>query len=300
MYGYVRPLVAELRVGEYERYRAVYCGLCRSIGRLTGMLSRFSLSYDFTFFAAVRMILEGTLPEFAEHRCFVHPFGRRLMTEDNPALAFSAAVSALFVTEKTGDGLRDERGFSRAKAVLRRPLTSLMDRRAAKLLPPDAEGTFSALMRELDEAERGGCESADRAADLFGDVLAYAFSLGLGGEEAEIARTLGHGAGRFVYLCDAAEDLPGDVKKGRYNPLYAGWGPLALTDGALSPMLKESLRVSVPLGLLSMGKAADRLEGAHPLTSVVRNIVYLGLPAVLNRVLDGVPVGKGKKGTGLR
>ncbi len=300
MYGYVRPLVAELRVGEYERYRAVYCGLCRSLGRVTGQLSRFSLSYDFTFFAAVRMILEECVPEFARKRCFVHPFGERLMAEENPALAFSAAVSAVFVSAKTADDRRDESGFSRAKAVLRTPLTSRMERRALRLLPPDADAVFSGLMEKLDEAERGGCDSADRAAGLFGDALAYAFSLGLEGEAAETARILGRGAGRFVYLCDAAEDLPADVKKGRYNPLYAGWGALALADGTLSPMVKESLRVSVPLGLGPMGEAADTLDGAHPLTPIVRNIVYLGLPAVLNRVLDGRPGGAEQKGTGLR
>ena len=42
MYGYVRPHIPELKVGEYERYRAVYCGLCRSMGRLTGQASRIS------------------------------------------------------------------------------------------------------------------------------------------------------------------------------------------------------------------------------------------------------------------
>ena len=58
MFGYVRPYVPDLRVREHELYRAVYCGLCRSMGKHTGCASSFTLSYDFVFLAAVRMVLE--------------------------------------------------------------------------------------------------------------------------------------------------------------------------------------------------------------------------------------------------
>ena len=47
MFGYVMPYVPTLQVQEYELYRAVYCGLCREMGRITGQASRLTLSYDF-------------------------------------------------------------------------------------------------------------------------------------------------------------------------------------------------------------------------------------------------------------
>ena len=289
MYGYVRPHIPELKVADWERYRAVYCGLCRSMGRVTGQLSRVSLSYDFTFFAAVRMALEGVVPRFVPARCPAHPTRKRLIAEDNPSLAFSAAVSALFAGEKTRDDLKDERGFQRVKPLLRRPLTGFMEGRAEKsgLLPSDCGTRVSALLSRLGEAEAAGCPSADETAGLFGDVLAYAFSIGLDGAAARDAELFGRCAGRFVYLCDAAADLPGDVKRGRYNPLASGWGDLALADGKLSPLVRDSLSAAVPLTLEKMGEAADRLDPAHPLTPVLRNIVYLGLPAMLRRVLSG-------------
>ena len=289
MYGYVRPFVPELKVAEYERYRAVYCGLCRSMGRVTGQLSRVSLSYDFTFFAAVRMILEGVVPQFVPVRCPAHPMRKRCAVEDNPSLALSAAVSALFAGEKTRDDLADERGLRLIKPLLRRPLTARMKKRAEKsgLLPEGSGARVSELLSRLGEAEAAGCPSADETAGLFGDVLACAFSLGLDGRSAEDARIFGRGAGRFVYLCDAAADLAEDVKRGRYNPLAAGWGDLALSDGKLSPLVRDSLASAVPLTLEETGQAADRLDPSHPLTPVIRNIVYLGLPAMLRRVLSG-------------
>ena len=35
MYGYVRTHAPELKVREQEYYRAVYCGLCRTMGKCT-------------------------------------------------------------------------------------------------------------------------------------------------------------------------------------------------------------------------------------------------------------------------
>ena len=298
LYGYVRPHIPELKVAEYERYRAVYCGLCRSIGRLTGQLSRITLTYDMTFFAAVRMILEGVEPRFVPMRCPAHPLNRRLTAEDNPSLALTAAVSAALVFEKNRDDLRDERGAGRLKPVLRRPLAAMMDRRAEKsgLLPEGFHRELAKRLAKLSEAEGSGSPSADETAGLFGDALAFAFSAGLDGEAAEEAAVFGSAAGKFVYLCDAADDLPGDAKAGRYNPLSAGWGDLALSGGRLSPMVRDSLSSAVPLMLGPMGEAAGRLDPAHPLTPVVRNIVYLGLPAMLRRVLSGEGAGGGGGG----
>ena len=44
MFGYVRPLVAELKVGEYRYYKSVYCGICKAMGGECGSLSRAFLS----------------------------------------------------------------------------------------------------------------------------------------------------------------------------------------------------------------------------------------------------------------
>lgn len=301
MYGYVRPHIPELKVGEYERYRAVYCGLCRSMGRLTGQASRISLSYDMTFFAAVRMILEGVEPRFVPVRCPAHPMRRRLTAEDNPALAVTAAVSAVLFGEKNRDDLRDGRGIALLKPVLRAPLCGHMERRAVKsgLLPSGFGEEIAGHLSRLTAAERAGCPSSDETAGIFGDAMAAAFSAGMEGDAAKEARIFGGAAGRFVYLCDAADDLPGDNEAGRYNPLLAGWGELALDGGRLSPMVRDSLTAAVPLMLTPMGEAAGRLDPAHPLTPVVRNIVYLGLPAVLRRVLAGEGAGAdGKDGFG--
>ena len=72
MFGYVVVDKPSLRVREFDYYRATYCGLCHAMGKCTGCISRLTLSYDVTFFALVREMLEGTKVEFVKKRCPRH------------------------------------------------------------------------------------------------------------------------------------------------------------------------------------------------------------------------------------
>ena len=55
MFGYVRPLKGELKINEYEEYKAVYCTLCKSIAKHYGRLQSFFLSYDLTFYVLLSL-----------------------------------------------------------------------------------------------------------------------------------------------------------------------------------------------------------------------------------------------------
>ena len=46
MFGYVTPDKGEMKVREYECYRAVYCGLCMQLKADYGFVSRMLLNYD--------------------------------------------------------------------------------------------------------------------------------------------------------------------------------------------------------------------------------------------------------------
>ncbi|MBO5258293.1 MAG: hypothetical protein J6C42_12400 [Clostridia bacterium] len=288
MFGYVRPLVPQLKVMEYEMYRAVYCGLCRAMGRVTGQMSRLTLSYDFTLLAMVRMILEGVTPEFERFRCAAHPLKQRTFVRDNAVLEYAAAMSAVLAYLKNRDDLADERGLKKVRAMLADVPVTQMNRHGMRYLPETAADELACRMDVLAALEAAGCPSVDQAADAFGGVLAYVFALGLDGDAAVLAEDIGRHVGRFVYVCDAADDLPEDIRRGRYNPLAVGWGDLAVTaDGAMTDLVKGSLEISLPLDLEGLGRAADRLNREHPLTPIVRNLVYLGLPASMRRVLYG-------------
>ena len=49
MFGYVRIYKPELKIKDYEIYKAAYCSVCRALGRHYGVIARGLLSYDATF-----------------------------------------------------------------------------------------------------------------------------------------------------------------------------------------------------------------------------------------------------------
>lgn len=292
MFGYVKPHVPELKVAEYEKYRAAYCGLCLSIGRATGQLSRLTLSYDLVFLAAVRMVIEGIIPEFEPHRCFAHPTSKRLVIKDNPALTYAALVSAVLAEEKNRDDCEDERGLEKIKSTAASPLLSYMARRGRKGLPDGCQDEIKAHLGKLNRLESENCTSADETAAAFGEVLRFVFSLGLEGDKAALAGEIGYHTGKFTYICDAADDMAEDIKKGRYNPLALGWGEYALTDGRMSSMVRDSVTASAPLELEALAECVEELDKTHVMTPIIKNIVYLGLPAAINRAVSSEKIQK--------
>ncbi len=282
MFGYVRAARADMRVREYEYYRASYCGLCRSMGKCTGQCSRMLLSYDFAYLANVRMTLTATVPAFRKRRCMAHPLRRRVMMERNDQLDFCAAASAVLAYEKCRDNVADERGFARLRARLACLFLKGSYRRAKKRVPDLAEKVRGHLTR-LAVLEKEQIPSVDAVASVFGELLADVTSYGLEGSAAAIARKIGAQTGRVIYILDALDDLAEDVRKGRYNPFALAYG------NAMSDEDKKSVKDALLIYLSDMEAAFDLMDAAaDPVRrEILNNILYLGMPQAMDRVLAG-------------
>ena len=53
MFGYIRTDIPNMIVKDTVLYKALYCGLCKSIGKTCGTCGRFTLNYDLTFLSAI-------------------------------------------------------------------------------------------------------------------------------------------------------------------------------------------------------------------------------------------------------
>ena len=71
-----KGIQARVEVRDYEQYKAVYCSLCKTLGREYGLFARLTLSYDFTFAALLRLALSGECPGFHKSRCPFNPFAK--------------------------------------------------------------------------------------------------------------------------------------------------------------------------------------------------------------------------------
>lgn len=292
MYGYLRIHTPELKVREQEYYRAVYCGLCRTMGKCTGQCSRMTLSYDFTFFALVRMALTGEGVTLKPRRCAVHPTRRRPMVEPNQALTLCAYLSAILAYHKVRDDLRDERGLKRTAASAISPFVASIRRKAIRRGYGEVDMQVYRAMRALSELEAARPASVDEPASLFGELMATLLAYGLEGNQARLARTVGFHVGRWVYILDAADDFADDLKYNRYNPLACLYRDVLEADPTLKDLpldKRETLRLALLSELTMLERAFDLLntEDKPDLGGILSNLLYLGMPREAERILLG-------------
>ncbi len=292
MFGYIRPHTPDLKVRENELYRAVYCGLCREMGRVTGQASRLTLSFDFVFLCLIRAMATGESFTSSTGRCIAHPLKKRQYVESCESLRYCAAAAAYLTEGKLRDDVADEKGLKRAAAVCLTPaasgMTRLADKRASDTSP--LKEIIAEKLTRLSELEAEGCESIDHCAEVFGELTAEVFSFGLPCREARICSEIGRGVGRFIYVCDAVDDVPDDYKKKRFNPILALGGNDALTDRDGKVMLSENfadaMMTAANLDLGRCAAAAELLCDDSPsdAAAIIRNILYLGMPGMLKKV----------------
>lgn len=277
LFGYVRPVEAQLRVCELTAYKAVYCGLCRQLGRSFGLPARFTLSYDAAFLALAGLAIGEEEPKIAPGRCPFNPLKRMPVCGDAPALAFAADGAALLLWWKLRDDLADEGPGKRLLARLGLLLAGGAYRKAAARRPePDA--ALRRMTRDQRELEARGCSNVDEAAEPTAAALSALFAA-LSGEESQrrVLARLGYLLGRFVYLADALDDLERDREGGRYNPFllaHAGAGPEELKERCLGSLYLTIGETERTYGLLRVRRFGPILE----------NILTLGLMSQADRL----------------
>ncbi len=283
MFGYVLVDKPSLRIREYDYYKATYCGLCHAMGKCTGCLSRMSLSYDITFFALLREMLDGTEIKFTEKRCIRHPIKKIQTVDINSQLEYSAYVSGILSAGKIADNLTDEKGAKVAVAKLCWVLFSNMRKKSSAALPE----MFALISQKLDEllfeVEEKRVASIDVPANIFGDMMGELLSYGLENEKKIIAKNIGYRLGRWIYIVDAFDDYEKDRKSGSYNPFVLLYGAKDFSDEdfeSISKMLEAELALAFSaLELLDEDKDKNRSE-------IIKNILCMGMPASVKRVCD--------------
>ena len=139
MFGYVRPSLGRLTEEEKVRFQAAYCGLCRTMGRRCGAVSRLFLNYDLTFLAV--LLSEGSACETACRRCIVHPFRPRRCVRGDAAFEAAADMSVILTWWQLRDGVADH-GFWRGLPYRLAALALRRGYRRARARQPDFdEGT---------------------------------------------------------------------------------------------------------------------------------------------------------------
>lgn len=261
MFGYVSINRAALTEGEYLRFRSFYCGLCRVLRERYGFRGQVTLSYDMTFLVILLSALYELEETAGQTRCALHP-RRKHDTVYNEAFEYAADMNVALSYHMCLDNWRDDGSLPHAAQarLLRKGYAQVESKYPGKC------ARIAGSLQALAKLEKEACPDIDAPARCSGDMIGTLFAWR---EDlwAPTLEAMGDAMGRFVYFMDAYEDLPGDLKKGRFNPLKA----LAeredyelLCKDALTMLMADCTREFETLPILQDA-------------AILRNILYSGV-----------------------
>ena len=284
MFGYLQIQKSELLVRESEAYKAVYCGLCRQMGKDYSVFTRFTLSYDCTFYAMLLMSLNRSCKGFKDGRCTCNPLKKcKFATDSGDAYRKAAAFSMISGYYKIIDDIQDSRFFKKLLCRIIKPFFSHQRKKAADKYP-DMDKAVSDMMKMQYDAEHSDKPSVDMSAHPTALMLAAVLSAEAHDEiQKRVLYEFGYHIGRWIYLVDACDDIQEDFASGSYNPVLLRW---QMTQPEMLPPVKDAMNHTL---LQSLAAAYHAYILLHPLrdAGIIENILCQGLPEVTRLVLNG-------------
>lgn len=270
MFGYVLPQKSEMKVKDFENYRAYYCGVCKQLQMSYGFVSRFFLNYDLVFLAVITDALSGEQPCVQCNGCFANPLAKRCTFYSTKGLHLASDGLVMLTYHKLCDNLVDEGFFKRIGYSVAKPFIRHLYKKAAAK-HPQVDALLTQQMQLDQQMAEKKVDNVDVACDPSAKMCSALFALAAQDEAQErILSRLGLFAGQVIYLLDAAEDYPEDKAKGRYNVFVQA----GLTHQQAIELTKT--RCNMAAGEIAR---CYNLLGLQQYKPILDNIFFLGVPA---------------------
>lgn len=285
MFGYITPCRMELKIKDFETFKAYYCGLCKEIKKSYGTLPSMTLNYDMTFLAILFDSLKNTKTEFTLGRCMAHVVKKRPYVKSNEALEYAAFFNVALVYYKLVDDQIDDNSI---KANILSKILSTYFKRFPNNLKPAME-KIKINLASLTTIEHSSevfslDEISHPFASLTGEILS--FYINSESETKETLYWLGYNLGKWIYLIDAFDDLEKDIKNNKFNPILK-----ALEYDKIGfELFKNKVYKRIEFNLLTTARLS--LENLNKLelyknSELLNNILQLGLMEKTQMVLSG-------------
>ncbi len=279
MFGYVRTDTPYLYIKDDILYRAMYCGVCKGIGKVCGQAARMGLSYDVTFFSVLLHNISGVDVKIEKQHCLTHCIRSRQMAEVDELTCKLGALNTVLAYYKYTDDIEDgdrgrgkrlwfKQGFKRAKKAY-----------------PEIEKLIREYMLSQRKIEKAKTDSVDRAADATATMLADFSDYALEDKATAHTRNLFYAIGKWIYLIDALDDYDKDKKKGAYNPFVLAYQAETRADlmrgktGEEVQFIFHAIFFDIRENLSQISFRFNR--------DLSDNILLRGLPATTKRVMEG-------------
>lgn len=281
MFGYLRVEESELLVKEYEQYKAIYCSLCKQLGKDYSILTRFILSYDSTFYSIFLMRNKTTCPGFKEGRCTFNPLKKcYFCINSEDALEKAAAISVITAYYKLIDDIKDSGFFKRLYSRFLLLFFKRWKKKAEKKYPYLNEIVEEMLNSQFIVEKDENCNidmAAEPTAIMMSKILVYDAK---NKEEKIILKQLGYHLGRWIYFIDAVDDIEEDIKENNFNPFIKKYNE----DKEDKKEFKKYCKATLNQCLYHIYNAYNLLE-INSFNGIINNIFLLGLGSEQVKVL---------------
>lgn len=279
MFGYVTPHKMEMRIKDYERFKAYYCGLCHHIKKNYGNISRISLNYDMTFLGLLLDGLSDSSVEVKKIRCPLHITENRPIIINNKALDYASSINVALFYYKLIDDVTDDKSL---KGYLGSYLFSSKEK-TFSLKYGHINKVIKEELNSLQQLESSlNFNSLDEIshpfAKLTGELL-KSYPETLKNDSSEVRENLymlGYNLGKWIYLIDAFDDLKEDIEKKKFNPINFLFNKENKDIDTFTKEIKERIEFT----LLNCGASChEALLKLNPLKNfeILENILLLGI-----------------------
>ena len=261
MFGYISPNLSLFNEEQKLRYRSAYCGLCRTLRERHGLIGSAVLSNDMTFLALLLNALYEPSESTGSERCALHPLKCHGYFSSEP-FEYAADVNIALAYHKCFDDWTDDHSLiARSEAqLLSRSYKRVQNRYPEKCRAIEA---WMAEIHRIEHMDSPGIDApVNSTGRLLGELFCWKEDFWTGS-----LRIIGDSIGRFIYLMDAYDDLPKDIRRGRFNPLkdfHAGPTFEDLAEASLTMMIGDATQEFETLPIV---RDAD----------ILRNILYSGV-----------------------
>ncbi|MGH4137223.1 DUF5685 family protein [Clostridium sp.] len=289
MFGYVTPCKMEMKIKDYEKFKAYYCGLCNSIKNNYGNLPRLTLNFDMTFLAILLDSLRDNKSNFTEFRCLIHPLKKRVMVVNNNALDYAAFSNTTLAYYKLMDDACDDKTMK--SKVFSLFLRNYLSKSKVEYTDVMKYTKKKLLLLNTLEANHGGISldeqlSIDELSHVFADLTGFIVSFYY--KDAPFKDDLywlGYNLGKWIYIIDAYDDLEKDMKSNSFNAINSLFNVDKLDFKSFSKCIKPRIDYI----LTTCAQQCLKNLSSLPLIKnedILYNILELGLMEKMDKVFN--------------
>ena len=278
MFGYVKTDFPNMYMKDNILYKAMYCGLCKGIGKTCGQKGRFLLSYDLTFLSLfLHNILDKDV-KIEKQRCVVHHIVKRPVAIPDELTERIAALNVILAYHKLNDDVLDN-----GKGRIKRSLFKSSYKKA-KRKEPILEQIVDTWYKKLLEYERKNTDSIDMASDPFGQMIAQIVKEIVGDVYSEDLYLLSYNLGKWIYLIDALDDFDKDIKKQNYNVFVNSFKDVKTKEEFIKIHIKEILEIFTQV-LMTIEQMSKQIKYKFN-HDLIDNILISGLKQQTKLILE--------------